>query len=284
MLVLLLFALLLRDYGDGHYNRRMSDSTTLVLEVAREAAQIAGEILLQGFGKVQTSHIDYKGEIDLVTTYDRASEAAVVTLLQKRFPTHRILAEEGGIGGDDADHRWIIDPLDGTSNFAHGYPCFAVSIAYEYRGDLAVGVIYDPTRQEWFEGERGGGARLNGTRLHVSTAPDLLHSMIASGFPYNRAEVPDALLRWGRFIHAARALRRDGSAALDLAYVAAGRFDGFYEARLSPWDMAAGILLIREAGGTVTDFEGHHHTLDRHDLVASNGAIHAAMLELIPGA
>ncbi len=255
--------------------------TATLLDAAREAARLGGDILREGFGKVGSTHIGYKGEIDLVTVYDRRSEEAIVGHLQSHFPHHQVLAEEGTSGGADADHRWIVDPLDGTSNFAHGYPCFAVSIAYEHRGELALGIIFDPTRGDWFESELGAGARLNGAPLHVSETPDLLHSILATGFPYDRTRMPTVLAQWGRFILATQAVRRDGSAALDLAYVAAGRFDGFWEGHLSAWDMAAGMLMVAEAGGKTTDYDGQPHTWSRRDLVASNGRIHDTMLGII---
>ena len=252
----------------------------LELSLAIEAARRGGEVLRQGLGQIRdVLTVGYKGEVDLVTEYDHRSERRIVETIRQRFPEHSILAEEGTTGGTDAGHRWIIDPLDGTTNFAHGYPICAVSVAYEREGKLAVGVVYDPFREELYSGVCGQGAFLNGRRLHVSATPDLAHALLVTGFPYNRATLDRVLAQFGELVRRSQAVRRDGAAALDLCYVAASRFDGFWEATLSAWDAAAGTVIVREAGGTVTNFASASWTPADRALVASNGTgIHAEML------
>ncbi|MBI2321467.1 MAG: inositol monophosphatase, partial [Chloroflexi bacterium] len=225
--------------------------------------------------------VTLKGEIDLVTAYDHRAEALIVETIRARYPHHAVVAEEGRGAGGTPEHCWYVDPLDGTTNFAHGYPVFAVSIAYERAGDLECAVTYDPTRKECFVAQRGRGAWLNGRRLAVAPATPLDQGLLATGFPYDRANYPLALRRWERLIRAARAVRRAGSAALDLAYVAAGRFDGFWEDWLGPWDLAAGLLLVREAGGAVTDLQGGPAGPRRGQVLATSGHIHAAMLAVL---
>lgn len=249
------------------------------LAVALLAARRAGTLLMRGFGRRHA--VTFKGEIDLVTAYDQRAEALIVAAIRAAYPDHAIVAEEGSGGGGSAEHCWYVDPLDGTTNFAHGYPVFAISIAYERAGVLECGVTYDPTRKECFVAQRGRGAWLNGRRLAVSPTARLDHALLATGFPYDRANYPPALARWERVIRAARAVRRAGSAALDLAYVAAGRFDGFWEDWLGPWDLAAGLLLVREAGGTATDLSGGLVSPRRGQVLASNGHIHEAMLAVL---
>jgi myo-inositol-1(or 4)-monophosphatase len=250
-----------------------------VREVALQAALAAGEMLRANFGKVQT--LRFKGEVDLVTEIDERSELAIVEIIQARFPQHRILAEEGSVGGNDERHRWILDPLDGTTNYAHGLPFFCVSIAYEHDDHIALGVIYDPLRDEMFLGQLGRGVTLNGRRLAVSTTDVLLSSLLATGFPYDRTHLSRAM----RYFHAlsakGRAVRRLGSAALDAAYVAAGRLDCYWEASVSPWDVAAGWLMVLEAGGQVSDLKGGPFTFAAGEILASNGYIHAAMIETL---
>ena len=239
--------------------------------LAVEVARLGGAVLRDGIGKIRDVRtVGYKGEVDLVTEYDRRSERLIVDAITRRFPEHTVLAEEGATGGADPTHRWIIDPLDGTTNFAHGYPICCVSIAYEHRGELTVGVVYDPFRDELFRAVRGQGATLNGTPLHVSGTPDLAHALLATGFPYDRSTLDPVLERWGRMVRQAQAVRRDGAAALNLCYVGAGRFDGFYEGILQPWDAAAGALIVREAGGLVTDYQGRDWTLAERSIVAVN--------------
>jgi myo-inositol-1(or 4)-monophosphatase len=242
------------------------------LALAVEAARRGGAVLREGLGKIRDVRtVGYKGEVDLVTEYDHASERLVVETIRRRFPTHRVLAEEGTTGGADEAHRWIIDPLDGTTNFAHGYPICCVSIAYEVEGDVAVGVVYDPFRAELFTAVRGRGARLNRRPIRVSTTPDLAHALLATGFPYDRGTLDVVLEHFGRLVRGSQAVRRDGAAALNLAYVGAGRFDGFWEGILSPWDAAAGALIAREAGGVVSDYAGKPWQTSDRSAVAANG-------------
>jgi len=250
-------------------------------EVAIAAAEAGGAILREHFGG--ELEVRYKGEIDLVTQVDTAAEAAIVGLIRSHFPTHTILAEEGSTGGADRQHRWIIDPLDGTTNYSHGMPPFCVSIAYEHAGELNVGVIYDPTIGELFVAERGKGATLNGRPLHVSNTSVLRRALLATGFPYDAELLPLALSQFVWFARKAQAVRRIGSAALDLAYVAAGRFDGYWEASINSWDIAAGVLLVQEAGGSVTSLNGRPLELDAPGLtaLASNGTLHETMRETL---
>lgn len=247
--------------------------------MALRAARRAGTLLRRGFGR--RHQVAFKGEIDLVTAYDHRAEALIVEAIRAAYPTHSIVAEESRADLGAAEHCWYVDPLDGTTNFAHGYPVFAVSIAYERCGEIESAVTYDPTRRELFAAQRGRGAWLNGRPLRVSPTARLSEALLATGFPYDRANYPVALARWERFIRAARAVRRPGSAALDLAYVAAGRFDGFWEDFLGPWDVAAGLLLVREAGGQVTNLEGGPARPRRGQVLASNGLLHDAMLAVL---
>ncbi len=251
-------------------------------EVARELALEAGAILREGYGRLHRP--ERKGRIDLVTEYDRRSERHLLAALRRRFPDHAILAEESGAHGPEAADtvRWIVDPLDGTTNFAHNYPFFAVSIAAEAEGRLAAGAIYDPVREELFAAVAGEGATLNGAPLRVSDIGHVEDALLVTGFPYDVREHPDETLASFRaFLVRAQAIRRDGSATLNLCYVACGRFDGFWEARLSPWDMAAGTLIVREAGGRVTRFAGDEFRLDGRQILASNGKIHEEMMAIL---
>ncbi len=245
------------------------------LEVAVETAQEAGKILLEEFDR--PARITYKGEVDLVTQADRRSEEAVVARLKKYFPDHAILAEEGSGHERPSKYCWYVDPLDGTTNFAHGYPCFAVSIALAEKDEPIVGVVYNPVSQELFAAARGTAAMLNGRKIHVSAIDKLATSLLATGFPsHKRAKNPNIHYYWD-FTLKSHGVRRDGSAALDLAGVAAGRFDGFWEFGLKPWDTAAGVLLVEEAGGRVSDFEGKPYKLGGRVILASNGRVHAEM-------
>jgi myo-inositol-1(or 4)-monophosphatase len=249
------------------------------LAVVVEAALAGGSVLESYFGS--EFRISYKGELNLVTEADLASEKEIVRILKGRVPGAAILAEESGEASGGSDVRFVIDPLDGTTNFAHGYPVFAVSIACEQAGQVVAGAVYDPTRGELFTAARGEGAFLNGRRLAVSTTPRLPEALLCTGFPYDVKEDLTANLRlFQRFMGACRAVRRDGSAALDLCYVAAGRFDGFWEDKLGPWDTAAGALIVEEAGGVVSDLEGGAFHYRGGAIVASNPSLHGQMVAL----
>ena len=254
----------------------MEDLATFATETAREAG-----LLLKH--RLHEHHIvAYKGEIDIVTEADRMSEDLILSRIQDRFPRHTILSEESPPTEGDSAFRWIIDPLDGTTNYAHGFPVFCVSIALERDGDICLGVVYNPMLEELFLAERGKGAFLNGRRIHVSATAALSQGLLATGFPYDIRQNKDNNINY--FIGmalSAQAIRRAGSAALDMAYVAAGRFDGFWELKLKPWDTAAGWILIRESGGVVTDLFGHPFHLESPQVLASNGKLHEAMIAVI---
>jgi myo-inositol-1(or 4)-monophosphatase len=248
--------------------------------VGEAVVREAGAYLKANLGRrVEAS---YKGAVDLVTPFDVGAQEIVVGRLAAAFPAHGFLAEEGVARAGTSDCRWIIDPLDGTTNFAHGFPVFSVSVALECAGRLAVGLVYDPVRDEMFRAEADGGAFLNGARIRVSSVAELGRSLLATGFPYDvRLSPENNLDHWGQFIVRAQAIRRCGSAALDLSYVACGRFDGFWELKLKPWDVAAGALIVREAGGRVTDFEGRPFVPDAPGVVATNGLVHQAILDVL---
>jgi myo-inositol-1(or 4)-monophosphatase len=245
-------------------------------ELAREAGALQRQRLWQPLA------IEHKGEIDLVTEVDRACEDLLVGGLRSSFPKHDFLAEENVYAGSGSRCTWIIDPLDGTTNFAHGFPWFAVSIGLEMDGEIVLGVVYHTMMDEMFTAIRGEGAFVNGTPLRVSTRSPLRASLLASGFPYDSAtDRENNFAHFVNFQMNARGIRRAGAAALDLAYVAAGRLDGFWEAKLKPWDVAAGTLLVREAGGVVTGFGGEDYSVHQHRIVASNGLIHGEMVEML---
>lgn len=252
-----------------------------LLAVATEAARAAGALLLD-YSKAGF-RIEHKNPINLVTDADRAAEQCILDLISTQFPTHRILAEERGqTAHASSRYQWIIDPLDGTTNFAHGFPLYAVSIGVERDGHGLIGVIFDPVRHELFTAKDGAGARLNGVPITVSKIDHLDRALLVTGFAYDIRETTNNNLdHFSRFALKAQGLRRTGSAALDLCYVAAGRLDGFWEVKLSPWDMAAGAVILREAGGMVTDFSGKGHSIYGKELVASNGLIHKAMLKVL---
>jgi myo-inositol-1(or 4)-monophosphatase len=250
------------------------------LEAARIAAKEAGRILMEGFGR--RPRVYYKGRIDLVTDIDRRSEASIVGFLHRRFPDYAILSEEGQGYDGKGGARWIVDPLDGTTNYAHGFPFFSVSIALEHQGTLRCGVVYDPLREEWFTAVRGGGAFLNEEPIHVSDTDRLEEAILATGFPYDMKESRDNNMNhFYDFSMRAQAVRRPGVASIDLAYVAAGRLDGFWEFKLKAWDIAAGALMVTEAGGRVTDFGGGPLDIFRAEIVASNPHVHHAMLQVL---
>lgn len=232
---------------------------------------------------------EYKGDVDLVTVADRTVEKLIRERLGEAFPAHGIYGEEGTRERLDAEFRWYVDPLDGTTNFAHGFPQFCVSLGLEQRsagieaghdGTLVAAVIYDPMREELFTAERGRGARLNGKPMRVSRVPELAEALIATGFPSRKRHDSPNIHFYQEFTLRSHGVRRAGSAALDLAYVAAGRLDAFWEFNLNPWDTAAGILLVEEAGGRVTNFAGGHFKLDSREILASNGLIHSELLGL----
>ncbi len=253
-----------------------------MIDIAIQAAREAGKILLQHMGNIQHIEIKDGQELNLVTEADKESERRIIEIISAKYPDHSFLAEEGGSVRTASDYRWIIDPLDGTTNYAHGLPLFSVSIGLECRGDLVAGVVYNPVLNEMFTAEAGGGAYLNGNRITVSATSELSRSLLVTGFPYNVKSNPDHMVeRFQAFLMSARGIRRLGSAALDCAFVACGRFDGFWEVWLNPWDLAAGAVLVREAGGRTSDFEGNPHRLDVPQWVASNGLIHDQMLEVL---
>ena len=226
--------------------------------------------------------ISYKGDINLVTEMDTRSERIIVEMLRASFPDHGIIAEEETKIQTGSGYRWIIDPLDGTTNYAHGYPCFSVSIALEHEGDAIAGVVYDPMREELFSARKGGGASLNGKPIRVSAADTLIKSLLATGFPYDRkTSDKNNLDYFHELLMASQEVRRDGSAALDLCSVAAGRFDGFWELKLKPWDVAAGSLIVLEAGGMVTDLSQNAFDINAEEVLASNGRIHRQMAEVL---
>jgi myo-inositol-1(or 4)-monophosphatase len=253
-----------------------------LLNFAIDMAREAGKLLMQHLGAAKVSH---KGDIELVTEADLASEKLIIEKIRSYHPQHGILAEESGeavlVGGKRSEWKWIIDPLDGTTNYAHGYPFFCVSIALEHAGVLEVGVVYDPVRDEMFAAERGNGATLNDRKIRVSPIDELNKALVCTGFPYNVRERPDFTRDFANFTMAAQAVRRDGSAAIDLAYVACGRFDGFWEDGLSPWDIAAGALLIEEARGKTSNFDNGPLSIYNPKVVATNGLIHDAMLRVL---
>jgi myo-inositol-1(or 4)-monophosphatase len=251
-----------------------------MLDFAVRVAKDAGRLLRDRLGtNIQVGH---KGAINIVTDVDLASERLIREAIATYYPRHEILAEEGGLAESRSDYRWIVDPLDGTTNYAHGYPVFCVSIALEHKGEVILGVVYDPMRDELFTAERGGGAALNNRPVRVSSTDDLMQSLLSTGFPYDiRTSTWTNLDHWSNFAMNAQALRRDGSAALDLCYVACGRFDGFWELNLSPWDTAAGALVVEESGGRVSDFEGNAFSNYGPQILASNGLIHQRMIEVL---
>ncbi|HUI82763.1 MAG TPA: inositol monophosphatase family protein [Candidatus Binatia bacterium] len=236
-------------------------------------ARRAGALLMGYFARRVT--IEYKGEVDLVTEADRESEKLIVQQLRAHWPEYGIVAEEGTRSETEAEYRWYVDPLDGTTNFAHGYPVFCVSIALtRHDGQLEAGVLYDPTRDEMFAAGRGCGASLNGRPMHVSSTKDLAESLLGTGFPSHKRHKNPNIHFYHQLTLRSHGVRRAGSAALDLANVACGRYDGFWEFNLNPWDTAAGVLLVQEAGGMVTRFDGSPFRLDSREVLASNGLIH----------
>ncbi|HXX43590.1 MAG TPA: inositol monophosphatase family protein [Candidatus Acidoferrales bacterium] len=248
------------------------------LNVAVDIAREAGAILREGFERPKT--ITYKGEVDLVTESDRRSEELVVSRLKKLFPDHGIVAEEGSGAAARTKYCWHVDPLDGTTNFAHGYPCFAVSIGLVEDGKPIVGVVFNPVADELFTAVRGEGAFLNKKRVRVSPVEKLANSLVATGFPTHLRKKSSNMEYYWQFTLRTHGVRRDGSASLDLCSVACGRFDAYWEFGLSSWDTAAGVLLVEEAGGTVSDLTGQPYRLGGPSLISSNGRIHAELQEV----
>ncbi|OGA00352.1 MAG: inositol monophosphatase [Betaproteobacteria bacterium RBG_19FT_COMBO_58_11] len=252
-----------------------------MLSIAVKAARRAGSLINRATQDVDLLTVERKGVSDYVSEVDRMAEQAIVETLMEAYPDHAILAEEGGAQGQ-SDYLWIIDPLDGTTNFLHGFPQFAVSIGLQIKGVLNLAVVYDPTRNELFTATRGRGAHLNDRRLRVSKQTRLQESLIGTGFPYRDFTYLDDYLKMFReLLPKTAGLRRPGCASLDLAYVAAGRYDGFWEAGLKPWDMAAGVLLIQEAGGLVTDFDGGENYLATGNVVGGNPKVFSQLLQVI---
>lgn len=250
------------------------------LETAIDAAKAAGDVLLRSYEKPKT--IEYKGEVDLVTEVDRASEQLIIEKILSQYPTHALFAEEGGGRKSDSEYRWIIDPLDGTTNYTHNLPLFSISIALEYKREILVGVVYDPVRPELFYAEKDRGAYLNGKPIAVSKVSDLNRSLLVTGFPVHRREQAETNLQVFRaFTLCSQGVRRLGSAALDICYVACGRFEAHWEFRLRAWDTAAGSRILTEAGGRITDFGGNAFDPFGTETLASNGRIHDSMIEVL---
>jgi len=250
-------------------------------EVAVEAARRAGAIL-EDCARTGFS-VEHKDTVNLVTDADRRAEQAIVETIMKAYPSHQVLAEErGSQGAGRSSYKWIIDPLDGTTNFAHRFPAYCVSIGLEHADSVILGVVFDPTRQELFMADAGGGASLNGAPIQCSRTPNLNDALLVTGFAYDiRESAENNLNHFAHFSLRAQGVRRMGAAALDLCYVACGRFDGFWELKLHPWDMAAGTLIVREAGGRVTDFKGGAFSIYGQQIVASNGLIHDEMVAVL---
>lgn len=252
-----------------------------MLNFAIETAREAGQLLLEKFGR--KLNVSKKGDINLVTEADIASEKLIIERIRSYYPKHAILAEESGAAVVDgsSEWKWIIDPLDGTTNFAHGYPCWCVTLALEHKGEIVVGVTFDPTRNELFAAERGRGATLNNKPIRVSDTESIADALIVTGFPYDFKQKENFARHLTQFLLSSRGVRRDGSAAIDMAYIACGRFDGFWEEGLNPWDVAAGVLMIEEAGGNVTYYDGSKFSIYAPPICASNGLMHSEMLKIL---
>lgn len=252
------------------------------IETSVKAARLAGEVILKNLGQLNKGEIKTKKAFDFVTEVDRESESVIIETIRKEFPSHSFLAEETLKQADTENYRWIIDPLDGTTNYIHSYPMFSISIALEYRRQIIAGVVFDPLRNELFHAARGGGAFLNNSQIRVSDIGFLEKSLIATGFPFRKKEMVELYLKAFKLIFfEVSDIRRAGSAAIDLAYIAAGRFEGFFELNLSPWDIAAGSLLIKEAGGVITDFGGAGDFISTGNVVAGNPSIQHEILKKV---
>lgn len=252
----------------------------LVRQTAHKAAEAAGAILTEKLGKL--SHVDYKGAFNIVTEADKASEAAVIAIIRAAFPEHQILGEESGAHKTDSSKRWLIDPLDGTTNYTHSYPFFCVSIGFEVSGEMVFGLVFNPVSGELFQAEKGKGAFCGKEKVTVSKTGSLAESLLATGFPPDSKNSAQSNMPEFRYLtDSCHGVRRDGSAALDLCFVACGRIDGFWEFKLSPWDLAAGTLIVREAGGVVSAPAGGEFQLDSGHVLASNGLIHQELVEAL---
>ncbi len=252
-----------------------------MLNIAVAAARAAGSLIVRYLDRIDTLNVSTKHMNEFVTEVDREAEAIIIADIRKAYPDHAILAEESGAAGEST-YRWIIDPLDGTTNYVHGFPQFCVSIALEHRGRLEQGVVFDPLRQELFTASRGAGARLDDRRIRVSRRSGLEGALLGTGFPFRGAYDLDTYLQTVRaLVPRSAGIRRAGAAALDLAYVAAGRLDGFWEFGLEPWDMAAGVLLIREAGGLVTDADGDEHYMESGNIVTGTPKVLRELIKVI---
>jgi myo-inositol-1(or 4)-monophosphatase len=250
------------------------------LRLAIAAAKEAGRIQKLYYGR--SHQVEYKGDINIVTEVDTLCEKAIIEMILDAFPDHDLLAEERPFEGRGSAWKWIIDPLDGTTNYFHGFPCFCASIGLEVEGEVRLGVVYDPLLDELFHAEKGKGAFLNGNQIRVSRVGHLDRGFLSTGFPYDVREHTDFYLRYFRqFITKSFAIRRPGSAAIDLSYLAAGRFDGFWELKLHPWDVVAGSLMVTEAGGRITDFHSRPFNIYAGEVLASNGLIHEEMVQAI---
>lgn len=247
--------------------------------LAKAVAYEAGEQILAM--ELLERRIDYKGSIDLVTDADEAAERHIVNRIRAEFPDHRLIGEEGGTGAEDSDYGWYIDPIDGTTNFAHGYAHWAVSIMMEYRGDPVVGAVFDPSKNEMFFAVKGQGATLNDKPISVTAEADLRRALGATGFSYDVEERRHAFALWETFNNAAQGMRRGGAAALDMVWVAAGRLDAYFERPINTWDVGAGVVIAREAGGTVTAMDGSPYRVDAREVCCTNGALHDEVVQLI---
>ncbi|MGD8254557.1 MAG: inositol monophosphatase family protein [Syntrophobacterales bacterium] len=262
-----------------YYARAMNEQLT---KTAVDCVKEAGAVLLDYYTKLQTLRIQSKGRFDYVTEADLAAQETIVKLIRSRHPDHEILAEEDERSSGQNASRWLVDPLDGTTNFIHGFPVFAVSVALQYKDAIVLGAVYDPCRQELFLAQKGHGATLNGNPIQVSNRQEVDEALVATAFPWREKTILSRYLRgFNRVFAKVSDVRRSGSAALDLSYVACGRCDGFWELGLSPWDIAAGHLLVKEAGGCISDFKGGENHIWIGDVVAGNPSIHTFLLEII---
>lgn len=253
-----------------------------MIQLAIEAALEAGQFLKESVGQVLQVERKLGQETNLVTQIDKKAEEIIISKIKRRYPDHDFLAEESGSHKKQSEYRWIIDPLDGTLNFTHGVPLFSVSIGVERQGEIIAGVVYEPNLGELFTAEKGKGAFLNKKRIHVSKVDTLIESMVVTGFPYTIQQNPDnAVQHFVNVLMKAQGVRRLGSAAVDLCYVACGRFEGFWEVSLNAWDMAAGVLMVEEAGGRFTDFRGAPSTIYTKQILATNGLVHEKLVEVL---